>query len=294
MMAAARALPPALLGALAMLGCLVAVQANFTLIKHLGESFPPAQLAFARGAVQGLVVLAFFKPGKLWIGRWARDRFILARGSLMGVGSFVATVAIVGLPLQDSTALTFAGPLFAVPLAAWWLRERQGWSVRLAVAVGFLGVLAIAPPGRMLEPAVAGAILTAFIGALDSVLLRIAAPGERTGTFLLATSLGMMATLGLPTFLYGVWPDTLLAGFLLILSGLLSIVAEGLFINACRLAPVALVMPLDYLRLALALAVDALLFDLAPKTATLVGAALIIGAALVILRAAARQSAPAG
>jgi O-acetylserine/cysteine efflux transporter len=72
---------------------------------------------------------------------------VLVSGALqMGAYSALTGLALTILPPGRASVLAFSTPIWVVPLAAWWLQERITRLAMLGVAVGLLGVFAIAAP----------------------------------------------------------------------------------------------------------------------------------------------------
>jgi drug/metabolite transporter (DMT)-like permease len=72
---------------------------------------------------------------------------VAASGVLqMAAYSALTAVALTVLPPGRASMLAFSTPIWVVPLAAWWLRERTSRAALLGVGLGLLGVLAIAAP----------------------------------------------------------------------------------------------------------------------------------------------------
>lgn len=64
----------------------------------------------------------------------------------MAIYSALTGVALTILPPGRASVLAFSTPLWVVPLAGWWLRERISRAALSGVGIGLLGVLAIAAP----------------------------------------------------------------------------------------------------------------------------------------------------
>ncbi|OQW59517.1 MAG: hypothetical protein A4S14_06090 [Proteobacteria bacterium SG_bin9] len=77
---------------------------------------------------------------------------IVVSGTLQMAGySALTGLALTVLPPGRASVLAFSTPIWVVPLAAWWLRERISWFAMFGVAVGLSGVFAIAAPSIHLE-----------------------------------------------------------------------------------------------------------------------------------------------
>jgi drug/metabolite transporter (DMT)-like permease len=193
-------------------------------------------------------------------------------------------LAMILLPLADATAIGFSVPIFSTMLAALVLGEATGqwrWS---AVLAGFAGVLLIVQPGGNAVPldgaaiALAAALLTASV----TIMIRRLGATERSTTTVFWFAVSSLVPLGAMMFWFAGAHDpmtwAILAG-LALAGGLAQLTLTG----SLRLAPVALVMPMDYTSLLWATLLGAWLFAEMPTPWTWVGAPLIIVSGLVIV-----------
>ncbi|QNN68639.1 DMT family transporter [Sphingomonas lutea] len=193
-------------------------------------------------------------------------------------------LAMIMLPLAEATAIGFTVPIFSVVLAALVLGEPTGRWRWGAVAIGFVGVLLIVQPGRDAVPldGASVAILAALLTASVTIVIRRLGATERASTtvFWFAVSslvplAGMMLWFAQAheAATWGVLAGIALAG------GLAQLTLTG----ALRLAPVALVMPMDYTSLLWATLLGAWLFSEMPTPSVWIGAPVIILSGLVIV-----------
>jgi len=188
------------------------------------------------------------------------------------------------LPLAEATAIGFSVPIFATLLAAVVLREPTGKWRWGAVIVGFLGVLVIIQPGSGHINAYGGAVaLGAVIStACATIAIRHLGATEAVATTVFwfgATSLVPLG-LAMPFVAHAHAAATFAVIAALSLAGG---IAQLALTGALRLAPVSLVMPMDYSALLWASLLGLLLFDQVPSHWTWLGAPIVIAAGLVIL-----------
>jgi drug/metabolite transporter (DMT)-like permease len=193
-------------------------------------------------------------------------------------------VAFILLPLAEATTIGFSVPIFSVVLAALLLGEPTGRWRWGAVAAGFAGVLLIVQPGGGDVPllgasvALAAALLTASV----TIVIRRLGATERAATTVFWFAVSSLVPLGLLMLHFGhaheraTWLT--LAG-LALAGGLAQLTLTG----ALRLAPVALVMPMDYTSLLWAVLLGSWIFGELPNPWTWVGAPVIIASGLVIV-----------
>jgi drug/metabolite transporter (DMT)-like permease len=193
-------------------------------------------------------------------------------------------VAFILLPLAEATTIGFSVPIFSVVLAALVLGEPTGKWRWGAVAAGFAGVLLIVQPGSGEVPlagasvALAAALLTASV----TIVIRRLGATERASTTVFWFAISSLIPLGLLMLHFAAAHDAatwaVLAG-LALAGGLAQLTLTG----ALRLAPVALVMPMDYTSLLWAVLLGSWLFGDLPTPWTWAGAPIIIASGLVIV-----------
>jgi drug/metabolite transporter (DMT)-like permease len=193
-------------------------------------------------------------------------------------------VAFILLPLAEATTIGFSVPIFSVVLAALVLGEPTGKWRWGAVAAGFAGVLLIVQPGSGEVPlagasvALAAALLTASV----TIVIRRLGATERASTTVFWFAISSLVPLGLLMLHFAAAHDAatwaVLAG-LALAGGLAQLTLTG----ALRLAPVALVMPMDYTSLLWAVVLGSWLFGDLPTPWTWAGAPIIIASGLVIV-----------
>jgi drug/metabolite transporter (DMT)-like permease len=193
-------------------------------------------------------------------------------------------MAMILLPLAEATAIGFTVPIFSTTLAAILLGEPTGRWRWGAVAAGFAGVLLIVQLGsgevQLLGAtvAVAAALLTASV----TIVIRRLGATERASTTVFWFAVSSLLPLGLLMLHFGRAHD---AGTWAILAGmaLAGGLAQLTLTGALRLAPVALVMPMDYTSLLWATLLGMWLFAELPTPWVWVGAPIIISSGLVIV-----------
>ncbi|CCE09329.1 putative permease of the drug/metabolite transporter (DMT) superfamily [Bradyrhizobium sp. STM 3843] len=191
---------------------------------------------------------------------------------------FLATVY---LPLADVITYYLAGPIFVTALSALVLREHVGWRRWCAILIGFCGVLIALRPSAQtfslpaliaLGGSLSFAVLMLITRSLRATPDIVMASSQFVGTFLLGTA---MAPFGwvTPT------PSSLV---LFAAAGLISVTALFCVNRSLKLAPASVVVPYQYSMIVWAVIFGFVVFGDVPHPATLVGAAIIIGAGLYI------------
>ncbi|PKP97988.1 MAG: EamA family transporter [Alphaproteobacteria bacterium HGW-Alphaproteobacteria-13] len=213
-----------------------------------------------------------------------------ARRAMMGlVGMACNFGGMILLPMAEATTINLSVPIFAVIFAALLLGERTGWQRWSAVIVGFVGVLVVLDPvsgfaggfggdhGLGTLIAMAGAVMTALI----TIAVRDLGRTESAGTTVFWFSLVSMIPLGIALpFVYV--PHGLYEWLLLFALGFLGAVVQLSLTGALRLAPVSVVIPMDYSALLWSIACGWWFFGTLPAETTWIGAPLIVASGLFI------------
>lgn len=195
--------------------------------------------------------------------------------------NFLATIL---LPLAEATAIGFTVPIFATVLAALVLKEATGKWRWGATVTGFAGVFLIIQPGGSQVSAVGAAV--ALTGALATawvtIMIRQLGATERSTTTVFFFAMSSLLPLGVLMFWFVQSHDP---ATWLILAGLAFAggLAQLTLTASLRLAPVALVMPMDYTSLLWATLLGGWLFSQMPLPWTWVGAPIIMASGLVIV-----------
>ena len=188
------------------------------------------------------------------------------------------------LPLAEATTIGFSVPIFSVMLAALMLGEPTGKWRWGAVAAGFAGVLLIVQPGTGDVPLFAAlvALIAALLTASVTIVIRRLGATERAATTVFWFAFSSLFPLGLLMLHFGSAHDAVTWGLLAVLA-LSGGMAQLTLTGALRLAPVALVMPMDYTSLLWATLLGIWLFGELPTAWIWIGAPIIIASGLVIV-----------
>ncbi len=255
------------------------------LAKLLMDRFPVNEVMFFRSlfALIPVCLVIHFANGFAATLRTRYPWGHLGR-SMIGLSAMVATFwSFHLLPLGDAISLNFAAPLFLTALSVPLLGEKVGIHRWSAVLVGFAGVLIIVRPsgdvlnlGAML--ALGGALCTAVAMITIRQLSRTELPNTIVFYFTLLTT--VMTGLSLPVSWITPGPLDLL---LLLATGLCGGCGQLMLTRAYSLAPAAVVAPLNYASLLLAVAFGWLLWGEVPTGTMAAGAAVVMASGLYIL-----------
>jgi len=208
----------------------------------------------------------------------------VGRMSLGVVAMGLNFLAFILLPLAEATTIGFSVPIFSAVLAVLVLGEPTGRWRWMAIAAGFAGVLLIVRPGSSDVPilgasvAIAAALLTASV----TIVIRRLGATERATTTVFWFAVSSLVPLGLLMMRFAQMHDAqtwLILGGLALVGGLAQLTLTG----SLRLAPVALVMPMDYTSLLWATLFGVWIFGELPTPWTWVGAPVIVASGLAIV-----------
>lgn len=244
-----------------------------------------AELLFFRqaGSIPVVVAWVALGPGLATLG----TRRLGAHAMRCAVGlssmTFMFSTLLL-LPLAEATVLQFTVPIFATILGAVVLGEMTGIHRWSAVVLGFFGVLIVAQPGSGHIP-IAGALTglaAAFLSASVSILIRRMGSSEPPATIVFYFSVLSMVPL-LPAFLWTMGAHDAGTWAMLVGIGLVGAVGQLAMTTALSLAPVSVVVPMDYSGLIWATIWGWALFGVLPDGWTWVGAPIIILSGLYIV-----------
>lgn len=261
----------------------VFLTAMIVTVKHLGSRLGVFEIGFFR-VVVGLVLVLPFVLRKRETGIWShRPVLHLSRGVSSTVALLCGFYSVIHLPLATATAISFAGPLFVLVLAAVFLGEvvrRRRWSATL---IGFLGVLIMLRPTGAVDPASLVALVGAFFFATSIVLIKRLL--EADGPAVVIFYYGMIGTVFMAgpafyTWITPTWEEVAL----LLLTGAFGVAAQGCYIRGLEIAEASALAPYGFLRLLFAAFAGFVFFSEVPDLWTAAGGAVIVGATLYIAR----------
>ncbi|HCP01828.1 MAG: EamA family transporter [Alphaproteobacteria bacterium] len=179
------------------------------------------------------------------------------------------------LPLAEVFAIEFTAPIWATIMAILFLGERLNRGRVVAVLFGFLGILVILRPGLAVIDHGAFAVLAAAVGfAMTLTITKYMTRNDAPITILLyMTVIQLPMGIGLSVFVW-VTPDWLQL-FWLFVVGATGLSAHYCTANALLVADQTIVVPIDFMRLPLIVAVGFLLYSEAVQLPVLIGAVMI-------------------
>jgi drug/metabolite transporter (DMT)-like permease len=270
----------------AMLAAVLMFSIMDTIMKLLAAEFPAMQVA----ALRSLASLPLVCLYVAWRGgfatilrvRWPLHLLRAAIGILM-LALFAYGVR--GLSLAEAYSIFFIGPILITALSVFVLKERVNGARWVAIAVGMAGVLVVLRPSGAGFFTLGGlAILAAAVFyAVSAVTGRVLArsdSGEQMVFWLMLMMAAGATALAAPDWVaVEARHLPLLAG--LAVSGFL---AQLAITEAFSHGEASVVAPFEYTALACGVTIDWLLWKTLPDQYTLIGAAIIIGSGLYLIR----------
>lgn len=159
-------------GALILLGAMVSFSASSALGKLASDQVSFSQVVLARGLV-GLVILGAVAWRRKLSLAGVNRRLLVLRGVCGTTAMLLYFWALSEIPVADTMLLNQTTPVFVLPLAAFFLKERISWKHGVLVALALAGVImVIRPTGGAISAAGVVALLSAFFAACAYVVVR--------------------------------------------------------------------------------------------------------------------------
>jgi drug/metabolite transporter (DMT)-like permease len=278
----AAAVPAPVQGALLMTGAALGFSCMNALIRAGSLELEPAQIVFFRNAFALLFMLPWLARVGLPGLRTARLGLHLGRSVIGLVAMTCWFYSVSLLPLAQAVSLNYTVPLFATVGAALILGETVRARRWTATIVGFLGVLAIVRPGfQEVTPAMALPILAAIFMAAAALLIKSLSNTENPSAMVFYMNLFLTPLSLIPALFVWVWPSWEVLGLMALVGGLAA-GAHQLMTRAYTKADASAVIPFHYMQLPFVALIGFAAFGEVPALWTLLGAAVIAGAAIYI------------
>jgi drug/metabolite transporter (DMT)-like permease len=252
-----------------------------TLGKFMVATYSVGQLLLLRATAALIVLSPSIWRHRREFARLERPWLQLLRVILSTLEVAAFFLATVYLPLADVITYYLAGPIFVTALSAIVLRERVGWRRWSAVLIGFCGVLIALRPSAQ---TVTWPAMIALAGCMAFAVLMLITRSLRATPDIVLASTQFIGTFAFGAVLtpFG-WIAPSFAGLgLFAAAGCISVCALLCGNRSLKLAPASLVVPYQYSMIVWAVMFGYLVFGDVPSVATIVGAAIIIGAGFYI------------
>lgn len=247
--------------------------------------FPSASTAFWQYAFALVFSLPFLKKVGLSAMRTRYPWRHVVRVALaaFGVEAWIAGLAVV--PIWQAIALVMTSPFFIILGARLFLGEQVGAARWMATAVGFAGAMIILQPwSDSFTWAAFLPILSALLWGASSLMTKSLTGIEKPETITVWLLLLLTPINGGLALAAGFAMPTGMTLVLFVAAGLLTVMAQYFLTLAYTVADAAYVQPFDDLKLPLNVIAGWLFFGYAPAGYLWIGALLILGASLFIMR----------
>lgn len=255
------------------------------LIKLTGERLHVTQILFVRQVTMVLIIIPVIITGWPQSLQTARPGLQFARIFLAFLAMLIGFAAVIHLELTELTLITFSKAFFTTLLAIFFLKEVVHLPRWIAVFIGFIGVLIVVWPDEGQNVGIwhLGALASAVCVSAVMVSIRVLAQIDTPVSILTyqAVGVGILLT---PLAIWFWQSPTMYEWGLLASIGALSVVAQYLNIIAMRAGEASAIAPLEYTLLIFTTALGFWLFGEWPDLWDWVGAAIIIGSAIYVLR----------
>jgi drug/metabolite transporter (DMT)-like permease len=270
------------IGLMLVAGTLLPVMNGFG--KYLASVYPPEQVIWARLLTHMLWMLAIFLPrsGRA-LFRTRRPAVQVALSLIMLLSTSLFFFAMPHVGLAKGSVIIFVAPFLVMLLAAPILGERLSWRRFLAVLAGFGGVMVVIrpDPGALDWPSLA-IFASAALYALFQVLARMAAAFDRAETSTLYAVLAGTIVMSAIVPFHFVMPRSTGDAAMMASMGLIGALGHYCIARALAYADASLVSPFNYWQLIGAVILGYLMFGDLPDRWTWIGAAVIVGAGLLL------------
>ena len=284
-------LPASVRGALWMLFAAAMFACMGGFIRHLASDIHPLVTAFFRSVIGMALILPFMARVGFAMVRTRRHGMFLLRGLVSALGQAFYFIAIAFLPMADAVSLTFTAPLFGVVLAVLLLGEKFRPARGMATVAGFIGVVIVLRPGfadvtLMTTTPLLAALSMSFIWVFVKMLAKTE-PNERILFYLMAYTIPISLV---PALLVWTTPALEHVPWLIGLAVVGNLGQVGMT-NAYRAADATAVFPFDFARLPFTALIAYLAFSQSPDGWTWLGAGVIFGSTVYVVRHEARAGA---
>lgn len=284
-------LPPSVRAALWMIGTLL----SFTFMavggRELSDTMAPFEISFFRAFGGFLIVMVLLWRTGFAQLRTRRIPLHVTRNVFHFGGQTLWFWGLSLLPLATVFALEFTIPFWTALLAAIFLGERMNVGRVTAIVLGFVGILIIVQPGAEVFNPYALIVLVAAIGfAVSNVCSKPLSATETPFSIIFYMNVIQMPLGLFAASFHWVWPEWADLPWLIIV-GAAGLTAHFCMTRALRLADATVVMPIDYLRLPLAVGIGYFFYNEAVGWALVLGAAVIFAGNVYALRYEARRKA---
>jgi drug/metabolite transporter (DMT)-like permease len=253
-----------------------------SMIRPASAELHTFQIVFIRNVLGVVFLLPWLMRPRIELLHSPRLKLHLLRAAFFVIAMTCWYAAIPKLELVDAQALLFTAPIFVTILSALILRERVHLRRWMAVAIGFAGVLIVLRPDYATIPLAAGLVLADAVAWAGIIISARFLSGKDSSSAIVGHMFVWSSFLSLIPALF-VWRWGSLDAWLWVaaLSGM-STIGHVCVTRALAIAEASAVTPFEYTQIVTVGVIGYVAFGEVPEVRTVLGAALIIAAAIYI------------
>ena len=267
-------------------------------MRGLAQELHPLQTQFLRYLFGFAVLLPLLLRAGLQAYRPQNPMGQFWRGAVHTLGLVLWFLALPHIPLADTTAIGFTGPLFIMIGAWWFLKEPMHWERWLATGVGFAGVLIVLGPKMSFAAGGAGGsglhhllmLSSAPVFAASFLITKVLTRTETTGVIVFWQAL-TVTLFSLPMALWVWQPPTPAQWLGFVVCGMLGSAGHYCLTRSFRFADISSTQSVKFLELVWAALLGWVMFADVPASTTLLGGVVIAAATVWVARREHRRQA---
>jgi drug/metabolite transporter (DMT)-like permease len=262
--------------AMMVMGCFFFVlTALFT--KELSQQLPPLQVVFLRNVSGLLQLIPFLLTAATWQAiKRAPIQLQLSRNTFGLMAMITTTYALTLVPLAQFTAITFMAPLFTTAAAAVILKEVVHPRTWIAMAVSFGGIIVMVHDdlGTLGRGTMVAMLATLMIGIGTLMIKTLATHAAPRVNIFYMNAIMLVLSCAPALAVWQAVPAVLWIHILLL--GTTNLAAHACLNMAFMNTPASTLMPLDFVRLPIAMVLGWLAFSEMPTWPMVFGALIIV------------------
>ncbi len=158
---------------------------NDVLMCKLGDRFHTVEIVFFRYLFSMLTVIPFMISKGSYYFKTNRFPLHFVRALIGAIALGLCCYSVYVMPLAENTSIMFAQPLFFLPMAYFFLKERVDTARWIATLMGFIGLLIIIRPGTdTFNMAALIPVSAALLFAISNVIVKKMVGGDHIYTLL--------------------------------------------------------------------------------------------------------------
>ena len=253
------------------------------IIKTLGENIPSYQLVFYRNIFAVIVLAPFLFRQRLTHVKTKHIGMHLIRSISGLMAMYCFFYALANIELANAMLLKLTGPIFIPIIAIVWIGEHVSMKTVLGIAIGFAGVIVFLNPTGEIQLAAVVGLIGGALAALAKVAIRKMSDTEPTARIVFYFALFGALFSSIPAFSSGIYIPSSSEWALLLLLGIVGTCGQFFLTKAYQIAPASQVGPFTYSSLLWASLAGWYFWSEFPTIQTLIGAALIIIAGIILI-----------